>query len=223
MRVWWVVPWDRKVRLRMYRSSELSRTKNDPSTLSVNFASASSQFSGPQYQPHCKHKTERHVEINPPPPHMGNVSNESALSSITHAPLASRAEMLTTTQKLKDNYSKTFSTSVRTNAASCGSPTQSLKDTLPGWDQSFDRSLHAYIQNRDYEVSAVTLSPDGTACRITSTNQRHSNQHCLACLVDLLSICQHNCQLSCTSTETRGGALNVTVSQQRFNASCTFK
>jgi len=37
----------------MYRSSELSLTKNDPSRRSDSFASASSKLSDPQYQPHC--------------------------------------------------------------------------------------------------------------------------------------------------------------------------
>ena len=40
----------------MYLSSELSRTKNEPSALLANFASASSQISGPQYQPTLKKK-----------------------------------------------------------------------------------------------------------------------------------------------------------------------
>ena len=56
MRVWWVVPWDRKLKLRMYRSSELSRTTKEPSGLPDNFASASSHVRGPQYQPTCKVK-----------------------------------------------------------------------------------------------------------------------------------------------------------------------
>lgn len=55
MRVWCVTPCDLKLRLRMYRGSELSRTRKDPSGLPFSFISASSQFIGPQYQPHCRH------------------------------------------------------------------------------------------------------------------------------------------------------------------------
>ncbi|TNN24643.1 hypothetical protein EYF80_065231 [Liparis tanakae] len=36
----------------MYRGSELSRTRKDPSGFPFSFISASSQFIGPQYQPH---------------------------------------------------------------------------------------------------------------------------------------------------------------------------
>lgn len=57
MRVWCVTPCDLKLRLRMYRGSELSRTRKDPSGFPFSFISASSQFMGPQYQPHCR---ERH-------------------------------------------------------------------------------------------------------------------------------------------------------------------
>jgi hypothetical protein len=52
--VWWTRSCMLKDKLRIYLSSELSLTRNDPSGLSINLISASSQLNGPQYHPHCK-------------------------------------------------------------------------------------------------------------------------------------------------------------------------
>lgn len=53
----------------MYRGSELSRTRKDPSGFPFSFISASSQFMGPQYQPHCSRTQEAGVKHSQNRPH----------------------------------------------------------------------------------------------------------------------------------------------------------
>lgn len=65
--VWWVVPLARKLRLRMCLSSELSRTRNEPSGVFSSLVSASSQLIGPQYQPNYENgqkKKKKETFIN---------------------------------------------------------------------------------------------------------------------------------------------------------------